>query len=203
VYKRQAPNWNTFYPDAECQLWPTLCGVISPTSSRAIALYDTFNLHYHRWQNGDPSEAALGYIAALMNDTTRVNTYLLYVEKLLEAGLNTNVTEASWIIRAAAQSTVTPVTESRPVQSSFKLEQNYPNPFNPTTTISYQLSAVSRVSLKIYDVLGREVATIVDACQNVGTHAVTFNAGKLPSGVYFYRLNAGGLSSVKKMVVLK
>lgn len=103
-----APNWNTFYPGAECQLWPILCGVISPTSSRAIALYGTFNLHYPNWQNGDPSEAPLSYVAALMNDTTRVNTYLLYVQHLLEEGLNTpgaNVANAGWIIRAAERIT--------------------------------------------------------------------------------------------------
>ncbi len=188
-----APNWNEFYPDAECQLWPILCGVISPASSRANALYDIFNSHYPAWQNGNPSEAPLGYIAALMNDTTRVDSYLLYVQKLLEEGLNipgANVAVASWIIRAAQQSTLTAVTETRPVPSSFRLEQNYPNPFNPTTAISYHLAAVSRVSLKIYDVLGREVATLVNARQNAGDHTITFNASGLASGVYFYRLVA-------------
>ena len=103
-----APNWNTFYPDAECQLWPILCGVISPTSSRAIALYDTFNVHYKNWQDGEPSVAPLGYIAALMNDTTRVNTYLLYVQNRLQKGLKNrrgNVADAAWIIRAAERIT--------------------------------------------------------------------------------------------------
>ena len=101
-----APNWKTFYPDAECQLWPILCGVISPTSSRATTLYSTFNVHYEDWQNGKPSVAPLGYIAALMNDTARVNTYFLFVQGLLQKGLNNrrgNVADAAWIIRAAAR----------------------------------------------------------------------------------------------------
>ncbi len=99
-----APKWNTFYPDAECQLWPILCGVITPTSARATAIYDTFNSHFKNWQNGDPSVAPLGYIAALMKDRTRANTYLEYVQGLLEKGLDSrlgNVADAAWIIRAA------------------------------------------------------------------------------------------------------
>lgn len=109
VYEGDAtPNWRTFYPDAECQLWPILCGVISPTSSRAISLYDTFNLHYTDWQNGKPSVAPLCYIAGLMNDTTRVNAYLLYVQDILQKGRNApgaNVADAAWIIRAAERIT--------------------------------------------------------------------------------------------------
>lgn len=96
---------------------------------------------------------------------------------------------------------VTRTEENFPVR--FTLEQNYPNPFNPTTAISYQLSAVSNVTLKVYDVLGRGVTTLVNKRQNPGTYNVTFNATDLPSGVYFYRLDARGCSEVKKMLVLK
>ncbi len=89
------------------------------------------------------------------------------------------------------------------VPSSFELFQNYPNPFNPTTVISYQLSAVSRVTLKVYDVLGREVATLVNDTQNPGTYSVNFNATGLPSGTYFYRITGGSNSPVMKMLILK
>lgn len=85
----------------------------------------------------------------------------------------------------------------------FRLFQNYPNPFNPTTVISYQLSAAGHVTLRIYDVLGREVTTLVDARQSPGSHMVTFDASKLPSGVYFYRLSAGAYTATKKMLMLK
>jgi hypothetical protein len=87
--------------------------------------------------------------------------------------------------------------------SAFRLFQNYPNPFNPSTTISYQLSVVSRVSLKVYDVLGREVETLVNERQTAGTHAVKFNATNLPSGVYFCRLQAGTYHETKKLLLLK
>jgi flagellar hook assembly protein FlgD len=73
---------------------------------------------------------------------------------------------------------------------TFALFQNYPNPFNPTTAISYQLSAVSDVTLRIYDMLGREVATIVHGVQAAGMQTVRWNASDLPSGVYYYRLLA-------------
>ncbi len=85
----------------------------------------------------------------------------------------------------------------------FSLDQNYPNPFNPTTAISYQLSANSFVSLKVYDILGREVTTLVNEKQSAGSYQVTFDASRLASGVYFYRLTAGSFVSVKKLVLLK
>jgi len=89
------------------------------------------------------------------------------------------------------------------VPKSFTLSQNYPNPFNPVTTIKYQLPTPRYVSLKVYDVLGREIQTLVNESQDAGEHFVRFNAFNLPSGVYFYRLNSSGKSEVKKMVHLK
>ncbi|HUI28941.1 MAG TPA: T9SS type A sorting domain-containing protein [Candidatus Acidoferrales bacterium] len=85
----------------------------------------------------------------------------------------------------------------------FSLSQNYPNPFNPSTKISYGLPKSSFVTLKIYDVLGREVKTLVDERETAGDHAVTFNAGNLPSGVYFYRMTAGNFAETKKLMVIK
>ncbi|MCL4511930.1 MAG: YCF48-related protein [Bacteroidetes bacterium] len=84
-----------------------------------------------------------------------------------------------------------------------KLEQNYPNPFNPTTTIGYQLPLNNFVTLKIYDILGREIATLVNGRETAGMHTVTFDASKLPSGVYFYRLEAGAYHDTKKVLLLK
>ena len=99
---------------------------------------------------------------------------------------------------------VTGVAEPALPPTTFALNQNYPNPFNPTTAISYKLSALSRVTLKVYDVLGREVATLVnDEVQQAGTHEVRFDASRLPSGVYFYTVRFGGMSLTKKMVLLK
>jgi hypothetical protein len=85
----------------------------------------------------------------------------------------------------------------------FALEQNYPNPFNPTTVISYQLPVASEVSLKVYDVLGKEVMTLVNGRQAAGAYNYTLNASNLSSGVYFYRLRAGNFVSTKKMMLVK
>lgn len=89
------------------------------------------------------------------------------------------------------------------VPSTFSLSQNYPNPFNPATVINYQLATSNVVSLKIYDLLGREVATLVNGKQNTGNYRVEFNAAGLSSGVYFYRLEAGNFVEQKKMMILR
>ena len=85
----------------------------------------------------------------------------------------------------------------------FKLEQNFPNPFNPTTRIQYQVSSISEVTLKVYDILGSEVATLVNEKQEPGYYEVKFNSTNIASGMYIYRLQAGDFVSAKKMVVLK
>ena len=89
------------------------------------------------------------------------------------------------------------------IPGSFALEQNYPNPFNPSTTISFDVPKQSHLRLAIYDVLGRQVKTLVDEEKNPGRYSVTFDASNLPSGVYLYRLEAGSFSEVRKMVVVR
>jgi len=94
------------------------------------------------------------------------------------------------------------------VPKTYALLQNYPNPFNPTTTIGYQLPAVSRVTMKIYDILGREVVTLVDQQQNAGVYKIVFDGNRYSSGVYFYRVNAvrkdgKSFSAVKKLLLMK
>ena len=95
-------------------------------------------------------------------------------------------------------------TGGRPAfPAEFRLDQNYPNHFNPSTTISYEIKTASRVELRVYDILGREVATLVDAVQNAGSHRVSFDAGRMASGVYFYRLSADQFVTSRKMLLLK
>mgnify|MGYP000321372828 CR=1 FL=1 len=89
------------------------------------------------------------------------------------------------------------------VPTSFSLEQNFPNPFNPTTTIQYSIPFSEKVSLKIFNLLGEEVKTLADEFQEAGKYSVQFNANNLPSGIYFYRLQAGSFVQTKKMILLK
>ena len=83
------------------------------------------------------------------------------------------------------------------------LEQNYPNPFNPSTVISYRLSTAGHLTLKVFDVLGKEVAALVNETKNAGNYSVQFNAAKLSSGIYFYRLQSGNFVETKKMIFTK
>ncbi len=87
--------------------------------------------------------------------------------------------------------------------ADFSLRQNYPNPFNPTTVISYQLSALAHVTLKVYDILGRSVATLADGVQSPGVHSVVFDGSRLASGVYFYHIVTGNNVQTRKMVLMK
>jgi hypothetical protein len=87
--------------------------------------------------------------------------------------------------------------------TKFSLGQNYPNPFNPTTTIEYALPAGANVKLTVSDLLGREIATLVNEFQGAGSHSVQFSAANLPSGVYYYTVQAGTYVGTKKMLLLK
>lgn len=95
-------------------------------------------------------------------------------------------------------------TDHDAIPKEFMLDQNYPNPFNPATTITYRLARTGTVSLSVFNTLGQLVATLVDGLQEAGIHNITFEAGSLPSGVYLYRLTAGGATvQAKKMMLLK
>lgn len=89
------------------------------------------------------------------------------------------------------------------IPSDFSLSQNYPNPFNPTTTINYSIPSSSFVSLKVYDVLGNEVAILANEEKSPGKYSLAFNASMLSSGIYFYRIQAGDFMETKKLILLK
>jgi len=93
--------------------------------------------------------------------------------------------------------------EEGTLPSTFALHQNYPNPFNPTTTIAFDVKENSHVTLALYDVLGREVAKLVDKSMPPGSYTVRFDASQLAGGIYFYRLKAGNFSETKKMVLAR
>ncbi len=89
------------------------------------------------------------------------------------------------------------------VPKEFQLQQNYPNPFNPTTIIEFALPKQSSVTLKLFDILGREIATLVDAELESGVHKINFDGQDLASGIYFYRIHAEGFLKTKKLMLLK
>ena len=93
------------------------------------------------------------------------------------------------------------ISLNKPV--NYYLEQNYPNPFNPSTTIKWQMPRAGLVTLKVYDVLGREVKTLVNKELNAGKHEAVFDASRFSSGVYFYQLKAGEFIGTKKIILLK
>jgi hypothetical protein len=117
-----------------------------------------------------------------------------------------------WSVVWHFHSGLTEVKEITALQPKvFSLQQNYPNPFNPSTRISFDLPSKSFVSLKIFDLIGREVATLVSEELSAGSYAKQWNATRLPSGVYFYRLQArqtsggqtGSFIDTKKLILLK
>ena len=110
------------------------------------------------------------------------------------------------LIRGSEKILISKITGINDIQAKvneFKLYQNYPNPFNPSTKITFRISDFGLISLKIYDVLGREVTTLVNEEKPAGTFEVTWNAVNVPSGVYFYQLKAGSYTATKKLLLLK
>jgi len=111
----------------------------------------------------------------------------------------------AYLIRAYVSFGVTDVEEQEIdiLPNEFNLAQNYPNPFNPTTIIKYAISEESEVSLKVYDMLGKEVSTLVNKTEASGNYIVNFNANNLASGIYYYTLKAGSFTETKKMILLQ
>jgi hypothetical protein len=111
-----------------------------------------------------------------------------------------------WNHAANKQITVTPTTavdDEQGMPRTFGLSQNYPNPFNPSTKIEFQIANFGRTSLKVYNLIGEEVATLVNEDLPAGRYVRTFNASGLPSGVYIYRLEAGAYKETRKLLLLK
>jgi len=131
-------------------------------------------------------------------------SYSFTDKTLLEVGKSYDyqLRETGFDGQVATLETVT-LTVRFNVAREYELAQNYPNPFNPVTMIRYQIPTAETVSLKVYDVLGKEVATLVSGRQEAGNYAVPFNAAGLSSGMYFYRLQAGSFVETRKMMLVK
>jgi hypothetical protein len=110
----------------------------------------------------------------------------------------------AWTSFIATPTEVLSVKQAYPeIPVRFQLFQNYPNPFNPSTTINYHIASFSRVSLKIYDNLGREIRTLLNTAQNPGKYKISFDGSNLPSGIYFLKFNAGNFSETQRMLLIR
>jgi hypothetical protein len=148
------------------------------------------------------------------SDTIRINTVPQKAFKHTVTLIDDNTIGVAWIDTRTGGDEIfyrkmtipaTPVTKVDDISlpSEFMLYQNYPNPFNPTTTISYQLSVSDHVSLKVFDMLGKEVAALVNETNDAGTHSAQFNAANLSSGMYFARLSSSGKTQIRKLLLMK
>ena len=116
---------------------------------------------------------------------------------------NSSVDGASFSLDLVTVTSLTGVGNNNQIINSYNLSQNYPNPFNPTTKINFSIPKSGLVTLKVYNVLGKEVASLVNEVKNAGSYAVDFDGSELTSGTYFYRIEAGDFTDVKKMILLK
>ncbi len=139
----------------------------------------------------------------LVTDPAKLLTVRSSLQQFIISGLPIGAVTA-YVDNVYLSKSVTDVKEvSSSIPSTYTLEQNYPNPFNPTTKINFSLLETNNVSLKVYNLLGEEVATLVDGFLNAGTFEVAFDATDLPTGTYVYSITAGDFSSVKKMMLIK
>lgn len=167
----------------------TILSIISNSHGKLFLTAQSTNVYSSddlgsTWVNVDPSETGISVL------TLDPSGYL-YAGTFNRGVLKSN------------QSTVTGIAESNYSPLDISLEQNYPNPFNLSTTIRFSISKVSFVSLKVYDLLGREVSTLLNSWKSTGIHSVNFDASRLAGGIYFYKLTTDGEVFVKKCLLIK
>lgn len=181
-----------------------MSGNLEITNSKTVSLVERFDIHI--WNQGgqgittEEFNNAFGKITVYSADSVKLQLIdefgNIFAENTI---LNAGITGAD--------------EEPRSAVASYKLYENYPNPFNPTTTIKYAIFPAKTINtggigsqlvqLKVYDILGRETAILVNEMKSPGTYTINFNANQLPSGVYIYRLKVGNFSAARKMTLLK
>jgi len=149
--------------------------------------------------NGKNEWEAIGFIAG--HGTTTEQHQYSFVDEIIKPGIYQYRLKQLDFNGSFELSIIIEVNITVPTE--FSLKQNYPNPFNPSTTINYSIKKNGLVILIVYDILGKEVAALVNENQEAANYSVNFNASNLPSGIYFYRLKSGGFSSTKKLILLK
>ena len=131
-------------------------------------------------------------------------TGLLYGVSFNDANNGTAVGEYGKILRTTNGGVLfVEENNTNEIPDGYKLSQNYPNPFNPSTKIKYSIPHLTQVKIKVFDILGNEIETLVNSEKPAGTYELNWNAANLPSGIYFYQLRAGDFINTKKMILLK
>jgi hypothetical protein len=148
--------------------------------------------NWHRWNNGMPQ--------------ANIVTEMKYIDSLAINGkfyvLAGTYGRSIWM-RDVSGDDPTEVAESSPTPADFRLYQNYPNPFNPSTTIQFSIPQAGFVTMKVYDLLGKEIKTLVDANLEAGVYSARWDASAAAGGVYFYELHVGDFVQARKLIVLK
>jgi hypothetical protein len=182
-----------------------MASTLTTTTGRQVILSGGANAANIYWQVG--SSATLGTNSVFKGNILALASIALTTGATLDgralARTAAVTLDGNTVIRPSAVTAV----GAGPVTGVFALSQNYPNPLNPSTRIQYSLEKAAHVTLKVYNLLGHEVATLVDGRRDAGSYSVSFDADKearnLSSGVYFYRLEAGSLVSMKKLILMK
>ena len=183
----------------------------SPVPGEVLIVGSTYNLS---WKSNLVSNAKIEY--STDNGTSWINitastdgtsgNYMWTVPNTISENCAIRISDTSnpavYGMNYFAIRLTTGITDNNK-SSSYKLQQNYPNPFNPTTTINYSLAKEGHVKITIYNILGSKAAVLVNENKSAGNYSVQFNASRLPSGIYFYRLESGSYSDIKKFVLMK
>jgi hypothetical protein len=183
------------------------------------AIYDTNFNKYGTYQGGTGGDSVTYLIPAIANTNYRVTVEVCYqtvktqladhLRPINNSDINRFVSmydalpNIPFIMKQEILDIVTGVDDETSVVDKFILEQNYPNPFNPSTAITFSLPSKAFVTLKVYDVLGNEVAVLVNEEKPAGVYEMNFNAAGLSSGIYFYKLQAGSFIDTRKMILMK
>jgi hypothetical protein len=175
------------------------------TGGRQMILTNGANAANIFWQVGTGATIAA---TAVLQGTFMAGTQITMAAGAILHGralaVSTNVTLDQNVITNPGPVVATSIERNDEESAKFvSLSQNYPNPFNPSTVVGFQLSVAGQTSLKVYDLLGREVAVLVDGPMSAGSHSVTFDASALTSGVYMYRIVSEGVSASRQMILIK
>jgi hypothetical protein len=191
-------RWKYIFDDEENDdFWqPLICD-----SEGTIYVGSTFGYNYYAIS----SDGILKWKLPLTFQVQQVdNTGAISADGTLYLGVHTTILlQHQWRTLMAIRDTVTSVENNLGEIFSFQLRQNYPNPFNLTTNISYSIPEASRTTIKVHDLMGSEIITLVDRYQESGSYDVIFKAKNISSGIYFYTLSSGSFFATKKLILLK